>query len=280
MLHSPEEAHLRTRIRGGIYDPLGTCLSAPGIDLEHFFVSWLHAGSVDLIRRCAEATDRGRTLLLTIEPFPRGKTHGYEWRNLLKDIVYGRYDAEIEATCDLVKALPSGVLVRWGHEMEGTRGRYPWAGQAHIAYCDAYRYFVDHCSRIAPHALFVWSPQGEPSSRLYYPGELYLDYIGISIWAHQEWDLIVYGRERALIEIVNEKYRNLADLRKPVIIAEFGVCGLPFYRDSIIKQIDHLSDRFPNITHIIYFNARDSQAWPNGVGFPDWRLAGPWPALS
>ncbi|RBJ73886.1 glycosyl transferase, partial [Pseudomonas sp. MWU12-2534b] len=127
----------------GAYDPENTLASERGLAFDHVFVSWNAPdvrAEIDAAYRSAQA--RNRSLMLTVEPWAAGNTRPGA---LLDDIVHGRYDAQIAATCSALAALKGPVFVRWGHEMEADTGRYPWAIGDPSAYVDAYRRVVTTC---------------------------------------------------------------------------------------------------------------------------------------
>jgi endoglucanase len=161
--------------------------------------------------------------------------------------------------------------------MEQPSDRYPWARGDASGYIAAYRYFVDACRKIVPRARFVWSPKGEGGLAAYYPGDNYVDLIGVSVWGLEKWDREQYGRPRSFAKTFNEKYRRVAQFGKPVIIAELGVAGRKRYRQNWISEISALSsgpNPFPLLTGIVYFYDKEPYHWPSGYGSPDWRVAG------
>ena len=114
------------------------------------------------------------------------------------------------AICRAIGTTGAPVFVRWGHEMDDTSGRYPWAGARAWQYIRAFRHFVNSCRRFAPQAKFVWSPMASKDPNRYYPGDGYVDYIGLPIWGLQKLDMDYFGRGRSFTELAGEKYRYIA----------------------------------------------------------------------
>ncbi|WP_204283728.1 hypothetical protein, partial [Klebsiella pneumoniae] len=67
---------------------------------------------------------RGRSLLITIEPWTWSKNWRITPSELRDGILSGRYDANMRAICNLVGQMKSAVTIRWAQEMEDTNGRF------------------------------------------------------------------------------------------------------------------------------------------------------------
>lgn len=257
----------------GVYDPAGIFSDNSNISVEHIFVFW---GAHDLSDRLSVAwryaKDRNRQLLVTVEPW----STGIDWENrkvrLFGEILAGQYDGEITTVCGEIRNTDSQVLVRWGHEMEGPMDRYPWAGKNPEDFIKVFRYFVRKCRSIAPKALFVWSPIGEQTLDRYFPGDAYVDYIGLSLYRLQAWDIDRYGQPRSFSESFEQKYKRVAHYKLPVIIAELGVSGDESYKRRWLTELSHGLGQFPLLGSVIYFNAKEPHLWPGSYGSPDWRV--------
>lgn len=181
----------------------------------------------------------------------------------------GKYDLIILAVCKAISNPSRPVLIRWGHEMEQSKGRYPWAGKSSTEYISAYRHFVSLCKSSGPDLKFIWSPAGDTGSDKYWPGHSFVNYVGLSAFNYKEFT----GRSRSFLEIVWPKYLHIKNFNKPIIISESGSTGT----DSEKKNwIDHaLKNKifFSQIEAIVYFNSKDVEGvWGKNVPTPDWRI--------
>ena len=79
-------------------------------------------------------------------------------------------------------------------EMDLANKRYPWSHWTPTEYIAAYRHFVNVCRGVASNAKFMWSPRGEANLRDYYPGNDYVDSIGLSGFGYQKYEIAVYGK--------------------------------------------------------------------------------------
>lgn len=261
----------------GIYDPHLSFESEPNIDLEHMFVFWQALDTQALAARLAYAAERGRAMMVTVEPY----TRAVNWRDggerLFDDIEAGFFDPEITTVCSELGKFKGTVLVRWGHEMEDPTGRYPWARRDNTGYKSAFRYFVSLCRRTASNLAFVWSPKGEKNLADYYPGDDVVDVVGVSLWGLEKMDLTYFGGWRAFRATFSEKYARVARFEKPVVIAELGVSGGKPYRAAWFSDLFSTlatGNVFRQLRAVVYFNDKEPHYWPLGLGSPDWRLQG------
>jgi beta-mannanase len=267
------DSEIQSVAKLGVYDPTGDYRHANNMALEHVFIPWQAFDPAELRRTAHNAALNGRQMLVTVEPW----TKAPDWRSggdhLFSDILSGGYDDAIRASCSAIAHMEGTVLVRWGHEMEEVTGRYPWARYDNKGYIAAYRYFVASCRTIAPRARFVWSPIGHKPLVRYYPGDGYVDVVGLPVWGYEQADRLWYGRERGLIEAVAEKYQRVARYGKPVIIAELGVVGSEDYEAKWLGSLARVEYAFPLVRSVVYFNMAEPVDWPNGLGRPDWRVS-------
>ena len=256
----------------GVYDPGSEFAGVGGLGIEHVYVYWQQLDREMLRAKIDYARARGRRMLITVEPY----TKASDWRSggnhLFSDIVAGGFDAEIASVCSEVAEAGEGTIVRWGHEMEQPQARYPWARNDAKGYKSAYRYFVEQCRTHAPQAQYMWSPKGERNLADFYPGDRWVDVVGLSIYGLQKWDHKYHKRDRSFAEVVAEKYDRVTRFGKPVALAEFGVSGSEAYRQSWLEDSARQVSMFPRLSAIVYFNAKEPASWPAGLGSPDWRV--------
>ena len=261
-----------TKLPFGIYDPRKRFKRVEQLAYEHVFIDWQDFSIIWLREQVSFATKRGRGLLVTVEPWPDDDDPTKTDESLFGDIQDGRYDDRIAVVCSEISKIDAPVLVRWGHEMEVVTGRYPWAREDSNGYIQAFRYFVTRCRAFAPEAEFIWSPMGHAQLGNYYPGDTYVDFIGLPIYSYQKADRKWYGHDRTFNQAVAEKYKRVKRFKKPVILAELGVSGSRKYEARWLKGMQNVGKRFKRLKAMLYFNMREKDAWPDGLGKPDWRI--------
>ena len=262
---------LGTEIAYGVYDPPGTFSDVGSISIEHAYVPWLDADLLSLRDVDNYARQRNRSLQITLEP--RSWSPGWDIRpdELRDGILGGRYDETIDAASTALGSLESDVTVRWGHEMEDSIEHFPWSGWEPQDFIAAYRYFVDRCRALAPDVRFMWAPRGSANLRDYYPGDEYVDAIGLTVLGLQQYDVATRGRPATLADILRPAYDLVADYGKPVVIAELGFSGDADYEATWRQEIRTVHERFPLLKAMVHFNSVDPNEWPEPFGRPDWR---------
>jgi beta-mannanase len=262
-------------INFGAYDPHGDFASESRASVEHVFMPWEDVDLSDLRRADAYALERGRMLLITVEPWSWSPDFRVSSAELLAGILDGRYDSNITDVCSAASELKSPVSIRWGHEMEDSKGYFPWAQWSPKDFIAAYQHFVTECRKHLPDGKYVWSPKGNNALADFYPGDQYVDVVGLSVFGYQPYDKINFGGERTFAQALEPGYRLVEGFGKPVIVAELGYEGDQDYVTRWAKAIATPQSEFPQLTAVIYFNTRETYPWPLNMGRPNWRIGSP-----
>jgi beta-mannanase len=256
----------------GIYDPHGDFESERLISVEHIYLPWKDAELWTLTLADNYAFERGRSLLITIEPWSWSNNLETDSQRLFQDIESGRYDENISSVCSTIATLKSSISIRWAQEMESGDGPYLWAMWTPDQYISAYRHFVSGCRKHLPRATYVWSPRGDSSLKKFYPGNEYVDVIGLSVFGYQRYDEVVFGRDRTFEQVLEPRYQLVEGFGKPVIVAELGYDGDKDYLARWAKDIVTKNAKFPKLTTVVYYNDNEVFAWPYKLGYPNWRI--------
>jgi endoglucanase len=257
----------------GAYDPHGDFSTQADLATEGLFLPWEDV-DLDSLRIADEyALQRGRKLLITIEPWSWNE----DWRltsdQLRRKVLAGEYDGNVQAISDIVKTLKSPVIIRWGQEMEDKSGRFSWSNWPPQDYIKAYKRVIDRFRKDRPTIEVMWSPKGLEGLDKYYPGDDYVDLVGLSVFGLQKYDAIVYGAPRTFAEALQPGYDRVKHFKKPIWVAELGYEGDTKYVAPWIKTVTAKDSKFPDLKEVVYFNDRDVHAWPFGLGRPNWRVA-------
>ncbi|WP_414900422.1 glycoside hydrolase family 26 protein [Rhizobium cremeum] len=259
-------------IRFGAYDPHGDFSSQKNASTEGLFLPWEDVDLDSLKLADTYALERNRNLLITIEPW----SWDVGWRltsdQLRQKVMRGDYDVNMRTISALIGQMKSPVIVRWAQEMEDTSGRFSWAGWAPQDYITAYRRMMDILRQEAPKAERMWSPKGLPNLTAYYPGDGYVDQVGLSVFGLEGYDERAYGAPRNFPESLKQGYDLVEGYGKPVWVAEFGYEGSDGYITPWMQEATLKRDEFPSLVEVVYFNDRDVHAWPFNLGRPDWRV--------
>lgn len=256
----------------GVYDPDGDFASDNEVVIEHLFLPWEDVYLPSLNDADAYAKERNRALLVTLEPWTWSRSERNTAQYLRRGISSGAYDANMKAVCDVLATLESPVTLRWGHEMDDDNGQFIWAGWQPEDYIGAYKRMIDVCRTSAPEITVMWSPLGDEGMEKYYPGDDYVDLVGISVFGLQAWDKAKFGRNRSFDDIFQPRYERAAAFGKPVVVAELGYVGDSEYVEAWNSQVRQAKPENPSLVGVAYFNYPEVYPWPEGFGMPDWRV--------
>ncbi len=135
--------------------------------------------------------------------------------------------AEDERYINLAKDIQNTgakTLIRFACEMNDETNK--WYTTDCAAYIERFRYVADIFHKYAPNCAMVWSPNFYPANNIenYYPGDAYVDYVGISLYAeHQpETDPLKLGVDRSRFASLLDTLVTLYGHKKPIIISECG----------------------------------------------------------
>lgn len=256
----------------GAYDPYGDFGGDSRVKIEHLFLPWEDVDLSTLSLADDYAAQRGRTLLITVEPW----SWSVDWRvsteQLLNGILGGKYDANMASVCSAAAGLKSPVIIRWAQEMDETDNQFTWAHWKPESYVAAYQRMVTVCREHLKTAKYMWSPKGTPELAKFYPGDDYVDIVGLSAFGYEKYDVDHYGKGRTFAEALEPGYRLAARYGKPIMVAELGYEGDLAYVKSWAETVTQKHAEFPLLTDVVYFNDREIYPWPDGYGRPDWRV--------
>ncbi|AZN98273.1 beta-mannosidase [Mesorhizobium sp. M9A.F.Ca.ET.002.03.1.2] len=256
----------------GAYDPHGDFGQDKNVKIEHLFLPWEDVDLSSLAIADEYVLQRGRSLLITVEPW----SWDVDWRvtsgELLNGILSGRYDANMASVCAAADNLKSQVIIRWAQEMDETDNQFTWAHWKPESYITAYRRMVTVCRQHLKSAKYMWSPKGNPELVSFYPGDEYVDIVGLSLFGLQKHDRDHFGKDLTFAETLEPRYRLVENFGKPIMVAELGYDGDQSYVRNWAENVARKYPEFPRLTGVVYFNDREVYPWPNGYGLPDWRV--------
>ncbi|MCL5090862.1 MAG: hypothetical protein M1514_02515, partial [Patescibacteria group bacterium] len=122
---------------------------------------------------------------------------------------------------------------------------------------------------------WIWSPAGNKEAQDYYPGDEYVDFIGVTVLGYEKWDLEYFPQARSFDELFSDKFEYMGIYGKPIIIAELGVSEdgntNEQYQTSWLKDALNSFGKYPSLEGVIYFNSMNApNSWKGDV--PDWRI--------
>jgi endoglucanase len=265
-----QPAFAKKFISYGVVDPESNFKNVPNVTIENKFIAW-EKTSTNFTKELDAILAKKRKPLITIEPWGLVDKQEYNFKNLRGEV----YKKAIKSICKSVEQRGQKVILRWGHEMEQVGSRYPWASKDAEGFIYAFRFWVDTCRSETKLVDFMWSPAGRENMNFYYPGDKYVDSIGLSTFGHPEFELKELGKKYSFDDHFNERYRRSEKYNKPVYLAEFGVAGEDKYKVEWLQQAKKSildEARYKNLAGIVYFQAKDSTPWVKGTSAPNFTI--------
>lgn len=256
----------------GVYDPPGNFTNDPNVQIEHLFLPWEDVYLPSLLDADRYALDRNRALLVTIEPWTWNRSERNTPAALYAGIKSGEYDHYMRDLCEVLDQMESPITVRFGQEMDDHTSQFIWAGWKPENFIFMYRKMIGICRDVAPRIRTMWSPIGYQNMAAFYPGDDFVDLIGLSVFGYQPWEEDILGRPLTFEDILAPRYERAAQFNKPVVVPELGYVGDDAYVTQWENDIRQPNPKFPNLVGVVYFNQREVYPWPNNYGLPDWRV--------
>jgi tetratricopeptide (TPR) repeat protein len=199
--------------------------------------------------RARSAQREGRTIFLKLEPWSFGGTDDQSFS--LQSIVDGQHDTMLRRFAREIRDFGYPVMLSFGHEMNADW--YPWgnvAGNTPELYAAAFRHVHDVIEDIACNVNWVWNPNvsdpGVASMQRYYPGDAYVDWVGLD--AYQ----FAGSTHRSPRELFARDLPFLRSLHRPIMIGETATGDDdPAWQTELIGFV---TDPANGISALIYFN--------------------------
>lgn len=195
----------------------------------------------------------GRIPLVNWEPF--GVDFG--------DIVSGKLDATISARADEAARLGQKFFLDFAAEMNEDEG---WGGHDPAKYIAAWRHIHDvFVAHGATNVVWAWCPNvtdsdGAPPAMDYYPGDAYVDWVGVDgyNWGTSDPD---FGWQ-SFHDVFADIYPQLAATGKPIIIGEMASDEVGGSKAQWIDDvIPTLKNDFPQIKAVVWFDIDKERHW-------------------
>jgi len=200
------------------------------------------------------AVERDKILQIALEP------HGGVWQ-------VNDSDGYLKALAKEMESYGCKFILRFAGEMND--GTSSWYTSDPSEYIKKFRIVANIFHKYAPSVGILWSPNFYPPETIddYYPGDEYVDYVGISSYMCNQptTDPLEEGVDRGRWSTQPDTVYSLYGHKKPIIIAEGGssyvdnMYGGGDVTEYAARQIrdfyTYLPIRYPNIKMAFLFNA-------------------------
>ena len=245
------------------------------IDITSIYMMW-GPQSIEHFPEAAlqQTIARGGMPMITWEPFATAFPWVYESmpdlvrdENMLKWIAAGKFDYYIREFAQKLRGLNGPVFLRFAHEMDNPH--YPWSQRGNNTPADfkaSWRRVVDIFHQEgASNVSFIFSPWRGTAFEQYYPGDEYVDWVGLT--------LLNYGKASgdgewySFDEIYSEFTPYTKKLNKPVILAEFGSTRYGGNQARWLSDaFESIANYHPEIRSVVMFHSDRDKNWAT-----DWR---------
>ncbi|MFA5337308.1 MAG: glycosyl hydrolase [Candidatus Omnitrophota bacterium] len=217
----------------------------------------------------------GCVMVVTWEPWNAATAEAIDYDKVLS----GGYDDYIASFAKQIKSIPGAVFIRFAHEMNGNW--YPWSGVkiGKQKYITLYRYIKDKFDALGvTNAKWIFSincedvPGGNANHYLlYYPGDEYVDYVGID--GYNWGDTKPWSKWMSFKEIFFGRYEEIIQkIKKPVIITEFSSTSSGGDKAIWIAQALKSIKDMKAVRGFILFNRDKETDWSFSADTPAGRI--------
>ena len=233
--------------------------------LIHIYAAW---GSKPAERfpgaQVLEILDLGSIPVVTWEPwlndfneedFPNPTHPEDRNKNGMQDVARGLYDPYIKQWASAAKKIGKPIFLRLGHEMNDGY-RYPWGPHNNTAedFIAAWQHVHDvFAQQGAKNIIWMWSPHPAYEFKEFYPGDAYVDYVGVGTLNYGT--IAKWSQWWSFKEIFGNYYAQLASYKKPIMITEFGCLAVGGNRARwFADALDSLPQKYPMVKSILFFH--------------------------
>jgi beta-mannanase len=228
-------------------------------DIVMWFADW-ERGTFDPDQARAVA-ERGSVPEISWEPWDsRSEPRKPQPEYALARIIEGRHDAYVRRFAAAVRAYGGPVRLRFAQEMNGRA--YPWAQGAPGEFARAWRHVHGLFTAVgATNVTWIWSPVAGTIRSDQYPGDAYVDVVGLS--GFNGGTELFSRRWRSFAEAFGPPLDALRALApdKPVALTEIASAEQGGSKAEWITGMFAEVKRRPYIRAVVWFNLRKETDW-------------------
>ena len=178
-------------------------------------------------------------------------------KKALKYIAEGYFDGYIKDFVQILKAYDKPIFLRFAHEFDNPQ--YPWSKKGDNSpeeFKEAWIHLYNLIkSQEANKIILVWNPWKPKAVSKYYPGDTYVDWIGVTALNYSL--LNKNNIEEPFEDIYRPFSKEFSEFgRKPIMLAEFGSLKIKTDQKAWVeKALQTIDDRFERISALVFFNS-------------------------
>ena len=234
-------------------------------DLVSHYIPWGNQGEEQNFEKVfQQSSDQNYTPFITWEPwastfdFSKDYAPLREEKKIFRYITQGIFDQYLESVARSVKDFDKTVYLRFAHEFDNPQ--YPWSPVGENSaeeFKAAWKYVVQFFNdQHVQNVQWVWNPWKPDKVGAYYPGDDYVDVIGLTALNYEKLSPsgLPYSFDDLYIPLKDAL--GASAINKPIILSEFGSLNFEGQQEAwIVEALDSIYLNYPEITGIIFFNS-------------------------
>lgn len=190
-------------------------------------------------------------------------------KKALKYIAEGYFDEYIKEFILTLKAFDKPIFLRFAHEFDNPQ--YPWSKKGENTPEEFKKAWI-HLHNIikaqeANKIILVWNPWKPKAVSKYYPGDQYVDWIGVT---SLNYSVLNESKKEATFENIYQPFSvEFSKLqRKPVMLAEFGSLKIKTDQKAWVENaMQTMENQFEEIAALVFFNSEFDKNIPENDWF-------------
>jgi len=249
-------------------------------DIISFYIPWGDKPQCFVSKPLMDSVyQTNATPMITWEPWQNlfndfAKASGGKDEHVFANIMTGKYNDYITKVARQLRALNRPVFIRFAHEADNPL--YPWSATGNntaAQFKAAWRYIHDlFISQHAYNVIWVWNPWRSAAAADYFPGDGYVDWIGITCLNYGKYS---NDQKPYSFKQLYTPYHRLPVVRSglPVMIAEMGTAEDNPQADAWMTEgIKSIKKDFGEVKAAVLFNSAFDKNVPNhSASMINWR---------
>lgn len=178
-------------------------------------------------------------------------------KKALKYIAEGYFDNHIQDFVQILKTYDKPIFLRFAHEFDNPQ--YPWSKKGNNTPEEFKKAWIHLYNIIknqeANKIILVWNPWKPEAVSEYYPGDKYIDWIGLT---SLNYSILNENKKEESFRAIYKPFREEISKvsKKPVMLAEFGSLKIKTNQKEWVENaIRSIEDEFDEIAAIVFFNS-------------------------
>lgn len=238
-------------------DSLSWVLDAAGFDpsIISFYLPW-DEGQDFPAALLQQIYQENKIPMISWDPWNKLNAQPLNYQDLLERIVDGSSDAYLERTADRLAQLQKPVFIRFAYAFD--KPQHPWSAvipDEPEKFQQAWQYVVELFRREgAYNAIWVFNPWEPQSFEAFYPGDAYVDWLGVTIQQHENQGRKSKNFKELYLPFEAAISRSSFLRKEPLMLILFDSQGIKQENIAWLKAAEAFLQEEEQVKSLIYFN--------------------------